>query len=151
MRPKPSERYSSKLPRKIWINSFACIEQILWNFKVYRTNKIIEHFLKKIRRGPDLPGLGRGSADPAQIQREGRRGRGVWTCPWARLVSGTGVPNRYRASSAVRSSCDRRPTLVVYAEKSGGGGNPRVSPGSCGAHRGAAGRRGRVGGGCGGS
>jgi hypothetical protein len=30
--------------------------------------KSAEHFLKKITRGPDLPGTGRNSADPAQIR-----------------------------------------------------------------------------------
>jgi hypothetical protein len=29
--------------------------------------KSSEHFLKKISCGPDLPGTGRGEADPAQI------------------------------------------------------------------------------------
>jgi hypothetical protein len=31
--------------------------------------KSSEYFLKKISRGPDLPGTGRGEADPAQIPR----------------------------------------------------------------------------------
>jgi hypothetical protein len=66
---------------------------------------------------------------------------GIRSCPRASAVSGAGVPNRYWASSAIRSSEDRRPTLVVYAGKGEGGGNPRVSPWFQDAHRGAARRR----------
>jgi hypothetical protein len=32
--------------------------------------KTAEHFLKKSARGPDLPGTGRNSANPAQIHRQ---------------------------------------------------------------------------------
>jgi hypothetical protein len=77
MRPMPSERYTSKLPREFLITSFACTEQILCNFKVCRSNKINSAFPKKnktrarsARAGPMQRGSG---PDPAR--REARRRR----------------------------------------------------------------------------
>jgi hypothetical protein len=94
--------------------------------------KTLNRFSEKKKRRAGSDWARQLSAGPAQIQREGRHGGSIWTYQRVHAVSGPGRPNRYRASSVVRSSDDRRRSIVIYAGTERGGGNPRVSPGSCG-------------------
>jgi hypothetical protein len=49
---------------------------------------------------------------------------------------------------AARSSRNRRPTFIIYTRTERGGGNPRVSTGSCEAHHGCCSSSKRGSGGC---
>jgi hypothetical protein len=97
-------------------------------YKLTDNMKIVNKFLKKKKTGRIRSGrvVARWAGlDPARRE---ARAAGIRTYPRASAVSGTRVPNRYRASSVVRSSEDRRSMLVVYTGKGEGSGNPRVSP-----------------------
>jgi hypothetical protein len=51
------------------LNHFICMHKtIFMQFQSTQNKKIHRVFSKKIARGPDLPGTGRGEADLAQIQ-----------------------------------------------------------------------------------
>jgi hypothetical protein len=115
MGPMSFERYHNKLYIEIWITKFAHTENILTILQVYRSNQIWNRFLKKkqIRAGSDRA---RPPSDgPAQIRR-GVAGNGDskgW--PAGQASQRRWGPNRYGASSAVRSSEDRRPRFVISA------------------------------------
>jgi hypothetical protein len=130
----------------------VCTEQILWNFKVCRKNNFTEHFLKKICAGQICPGW----AEAAQIRPRSSEERGAAAATFepasgARLSVTPGdrigirpvrsfdqVKIDGRRSSSTQKRSEAAETLGFRL-------------GVAGAHQGAAGRQGRVGGDCGGS
>jgi hypothetical protein len=96
------------------------------------TIKITGHFRNKNSHGPDLPETGRNgqiqprSATPRvgeEFQTADMRGP---------VVSGCGIPNRYRMIPAVRLSVDLRPVFVILAIEERRGGGARVRRGLTG-------------------
>jgi hypothetical protein len=81
-------------------------------FQTLQAKQINRSFSKKNTRGPDLLGLGRSSENPAQIQREGRRGGGVLNLPVGsrgqRPRAAESVPGKLGRPIKLRSMADAR-------------------------------------------